>query len=195
MFYRNESFLEYIKNFPVTFTLICMNVFVFVLLEIFGSSSDVYTLLAFGAFQHDLILESGEFYRLLFSSFLHVGFMHLLLNMFCLYVFCSDLEKILGKLRYIIFYLLCAVLGCTFLLLFNLDHVVAGASGAIYGMFGMLLFLSLFRKNLVGSGLKSVILPLVSINFILSVLMPGVSFLGHLGGFLVGFTFANFFIK
>ena len=195
MFSRNESFFGYVRSFPVTFCLILINVLVFIAMEVTGSSKDVHTLLAFGAFQHDLIVVSGDYYRMLFSSFLHVGFMHLLMNMFCLYVFCSDLEKILGKFRYLVFYLLCALGTSVFVLLFGDNVVAAGASGAIYGMFGMFLFLSVFRKDLVGSQMLSFILPFIAINFVFSIFTEGVSLLGHLGGFLSGILLAGFFSK
>jgi membrane associated rhomboid family serine protease len=131
---------------------------------------------------------AGEFWRLLTSGFLHFGNyggygpVHLVFNMFALYVIGRDLEVALGRARFLVVYLLSLFGGSTAVMLFG-DPMgsVAGASGAIYGLFGGIAVV-VFRAKLN----PTPVLMLLGINIFLSVALPGISLLGHLGGLVVG---------
>lgn len=131
---------------------------------------------------------SGEFWRLLTSGFLHFGNyggygpVHLIFNMFALWVIGRDLEVALGKLRFLVVYLLALYGGSTAVMLFG-DPLssVAGASGAIYGLFGGIAVV-VFRAKMN----PTPVLVLLGINIFLSITLPGISLLGHLGGLVVG---------
>ncbi len=131
---------------------------------------------------------AGEFWRLLTSGFLHFGNyggygpVHLIFNMFALWVIGRDLEVALGRIRFLVVYLLALYGGSTAVMLFG-DPLssVAGASGAIYGLFGGIAVV-VFRAKMN----PTPVLVLLGINIFLSITLPGISLLGHLGGLVVG---------
>jgi membrane associated rhomboid family serine protease len=123
----------------------------------------------------------GEWWRVLTAAFLHVGPLHLVMNMLALLVFGSELERQLGHWRFLALYLLSALGGAATIQLFGAPRVpVAGASTAIYGLLGGLAVLMLARRQ----DLRG-LLTLLAINVLISFL-PGVSLLGHLGGLVAG---------
>ncbi len=173
----------------VTLTLIAINVAVFVATAVSagidGSSPlDNQRSPLFG----DLLLApalvqgSGEDWRLITSAFLHIGITHLALNMLALLLFGSELERTLGRWRYLAVYLLSALGGSVAIQLFGDPfQPVAGASGAIWGLMGAFAVLALTQRGDVRG-----IATLLAINLAISVFVPGISLLGHLGGFVAG---------
>lgn len=123
----------------------------------------------------------GEWWRIGTAAFLHVGLVHLVMNMLALLVFGSELERELGRRRYAALYALSALGGAVAIQLLGDPRVpVAGASTAIYGLLGALgVFMVARRQDLRG------LLTLLVINVLISFL-PGVSLLGHLGGLVAG---------
>jgi membrane associated rhomboid family serine protease len=123
----------------------------------------------------------GEWWRVFTAAFLHIGPIHLLMNMLALLIFGSELERELGRGRFLALYLLSALGGAVAIQLFGDPRVpVAGASTAIYGLLGGLGVLMLARRQ----DLRG-LLTLLAINVVISFL-PGVSLLGHLGGLVAG---------
>ena len=123
----------------------------------------------------------GEWWRLVTAAFLHVGPMHLVLNMLALLVFGSELERALGRWRFLGLYVISILGGAAAIQLFGDPRVpVAGASTAIYGLLGGLGVLLLARRQDIRG-----LLTLLAINVVISFL-PGVSLLGHLGGLVAG---------
>lgn len=128
----------------------------------------------------------GQFYRLLTSAFLHYGPMHLLLNMWALYVVGPALEGGLGRVRYTTLYLLSALGGSVAAyLLAPLNAATAGASGAIFGLFGATLLLG--RRLNVDVGWIGA---LIVINLVFTFTVPNISWQGHLGGLITGLVTA-----
>ncbi|MFR9728025.1 rhomboid family intramembrane serine protease [Saccharopolyspora sp. MS10] len=124
----------------------------------------------------------GQWIRLLSSGFLHIGMIHLLMNMVALWVIGRDLELVLGRLRFIAVYLLALLGGSASVFLFGaLDTPVAGASGAVYGLMGGIAVAALRLKV----SLRPVLV-VIALNIVLSVSIPGISLLGHLGGLVFG---------
>lgn len=131
---------------------------------------------------------AGEWWRLITSGFLHFGNyggygpVHLVFNMFALWVIGRDLEVALGKVRFLVVYMLALLGGSAAVLLFgDPQGSVAGASGAIYGLFGGIAIV-VFRAKMN----PTPVVVLLVINIGLSVALPGISLLGHLGGLVVG---------
>ncbi|WP_245161159.1 rhomboid family intramembrane serine protease [Blastococcus sp. CT_GayMR16] len=123
----------------------------------------------------------GEWWRVFTAAFLHIGPVHLVLNMLAVLVFGSELERQLGRLRFLALYLLSALGGAAAIQLFGDPRVpVAGASTAIYGLLGALGVLMLARRQDIRG-----LVTLLAINVFISFL-PGVSLLGHLGGLVAG---------
>jgi membrane associated rhomboid family serine protease len=131
--------------------------------------------------QFPVAVASGEWWRPLTAAFLHIGPVHLVLNMLAVLVFGSELERQLGRWRFLAVYLLSALGGAASIQLFgNPLQPVAGASTAIYGLLGSLGVLMIVRRQ----DLRG-LLTLLAINVVISFL-PGVSLLGHLGGLVAG---------
>ncbi|MGH3756615.1 rhomboid family intramembrane serine protease [Actinophytocola sp.] len=131
---------------------------------------------------------AGEWWRLVTSGFLHFGNyggygpVHLLFNMFALWVIGRDLEVALGRGRFLAVYALALLGGSTVIMLFGpLDGGVAGASGAVYGLFGGIAVM-VFKARIN----PTPVLMLIAINIFLSVTLPGISLLGHVGGLVAG---------
>jgi membrane associated rhomboid family serine protease len=124
----------------------------------------------------------GEFYRLFTSMFLHAGILHLLLNMWALWILGRQLEGVLGPLRYLGIYLLAGLGGSVAVYLFSpLPPGSVGASGAIYGLFAAY-FLVLRRLGRDASA----VIPVLVVNIIFTFTVPGISIAAHLGGLVTG---------
>lgn len=174
------------KRKPImTYILIGINTILFVLMYILGNGSDdALTLLKFGASVPNLIRE-GQYYRLLTSAFLHIGFLHFLFNNYALYVIGSQLESFFGKTKYLIIYLGSAIFGNLMSLLFT-NSISAGASGAIFGLLGALLYFGYHYRVYLGTVVKSQIIPLIIINLGIGFAMSGVNNAAHIGGLIGG---------
>jgi membrane associated rhomboid family serine protease len=134
------------------------------------------------------LVAGGDYWRLVTSGFLHFGNyggygpVHLIFNMFALYVLGRDLEIVLGRVRFLVVYVLALLGGSVAVMLFGESlGSVAGASGAIYGLFGGIAVV-VFRAKMN----PRPVLILLAINIALSITLPGISLLGHLGGLVVG---------
>lgn len=167
----------------VTYSLIAANVAVFVLQM--GSRALQYKLALF-----PVAVAGGQYYRLITSAFMHYGIVHILFNMWALYVLGPPLEQHLGRLRFAALYLLSALGGSVVVYLFSpLNAATAGASGAIFGLFGATLVaakrLNLDVRWLVG---------LIVINLVITFSVPGISWQGHLGGLITGAVVAAVYV-
>lgn len=186
VFARRESLKQYIRLYPVTAAIIVLQLVMMAVMEWYGSSTDTDTLLRFGA-MFDLPGLRPEPWRYVASIFLHIGFEHLLFNSFALYVFAAPLERMLGTWKYLLFYAACGVIGNIASAWLHPDYYIgAGASGAIYGVYGAYLYLSVFRKDLIDGEAKQTVRIIVIIGFVYSLLIPNVDIYAHAGGFVGG---------
>jgi membrane associated rhomboid family serine protease len=127
-------------------------------------------------------MADGEYYRLFTSMFLHYGVIHLLMNMWALWVLGRPLEAMLGPVRFLALYLLSGLGGSVAVFLFANPYAqVAGASGAIFGLFGALIVL-LRKLKLSIAG----VLPVLIINLVFTFSISGISKEGHIGGLITG---------
>lgn len=122
----------------------------------------------------------GEFYRLLTSVFIHYGLLHLLVNMWALWVLGRNLEAALGPVRFGVLYLVSGLGGSVACYVFSPASASAGASGALFGLFAALFIL--LRR--LGRDTSSII-PILIINLAFS-FVPGISLAAHLGGLVTG---------
>jgi len=174
-----------IKKPTVTLALIFINVLIFALMYIFGNgSTDALTLIKFGASHRDLI-RAGEYYRLITSSFLHIGLMHLAFNNYALYIIGPQLESFYGKIKFLIIYLFSAIISTLLSMLF-FGGVSAGASGSIFGLLGALLYFGYHYRIYLGTVIKSQIIPLILINLLIGFTLPGINNAAHIGGLIGG---------
>lgn len=179
------------KTPVITYALIIINILVFLAMYILGKGSeDSITLLMFGA-NYAPLVKSGEYYRLITSAFLHIGLLHLIFNNYALYVIGSQLESFLGKVKFLIVYLVSALCGNLMSMLFS-TGISAGASGAIFGLLGSILYFGYNYRIYLGNVLKSQIIPLIILNLAIGLLTPGIDNAAHIGGLLggIGITMA-----
>lgn len=172
----------------ITYLLIVINAIMFLLLELNGGSENTKTLLDFGAKYNPAILD-GEWWRIFSSMFLHIGLLHFASNMLFLYYFGSLAERIYGSTRFFIIYILAGIGGgvTSFALMTNLS---AGASGALYGLFGAFLYFGIIYKRLFFQTIGKDILVLLALNIGLGFILPQLDYTAHLGGLVAGFIAA-----
>jgi membrane associated rhomboid family serine protease len=191
----NRSRGAYATYTPVvTWTLIGMNVGVFAVDAILGGMAGLGLmsgggpLMEAGYVSRDAVA-AGEWWRILTSAFLHLGILHLVLNMWALYLFGPLLEQLYGHIEYLAIYLLCAAGGSVLTILVAPDQAAVGASGAIFGLLGLAFAVSRRRHLALPRQTRAVlgqIGSLLVINLAFTFFFPGISITGHIGGLAVG---------
>lgn len=177
-----------------TILLIGINLLVFIILTFMGRTEDGYFMLQHGAMYEPYVLQKQEYYRLFTSLFLHFGISHLLNNMVLLWALGSILEKEVGKIRFLLCYFISGLGGNLVSLYWNSMHdrqvVSAGASGAIFGLMGGLLWIVFANRGRLGtlSGKGMLIMVVLSLYF--GFTSTGVDNLAHIGGLVFGFLTA-----
>ena len=173
-----------------TIALIAINVVVFLALSFGGMTEDALYMLDHGAMYVPYVIEYKEYYRLFTSMFMHFGITHLMNNMVTLGVVGTNVEPIIGKVRFCIIYIFSGLSGNVLSLLYEKwtgDYAVsAGASGAIFGITGALLALVIINKGRIGSITKQGMIFMVGINIYLGLVGQGVDNLAHIGGLIGG---------
>lgn len=165
--------------------LIIINIIMFILLELNGGSINIETLITNGAKYNPAIVD-GEWWRIVSSMFLHIGAIHLLMNMIAVYYLGTAVEKIYGSIRFIIIYFIAGIIGGLTSFAFNI-HVAAGASGALFGLFGALLYFGVVYQNLFFQTMGKSLLIILLINLAFGFFVPQIDMGAHLGGLIGGF--------
>lgn len=168
-----------------TYIFMVIQVAVFLLLEAMGGSTDTSTLIKYGAKFNPLILD-GEWWRFLTPIVLHIGLLHLLMNTLALFYLGSAVERVYGNLRFLFIYLAAGFGGTLASFVFS-PALSAGASGAIFGCFGALLYFGLIYPGLFFRTMGFNILVVLGINLAFGFTIPGIDNAGHIGGLLGGF--------
>ncbi len=128
----------------------------------------------------------GEFYRLVTSAFLHYGPLHIAFNMYALWLFGQELERLYGRVRFTVLYFVSALGGGVLAYLVTNPHdQLAGASGAVFGLFGAY-FITARKLGLRTGG----ILALVGINLVFGFVVPNIGWTAHIGGLITGAAMA-----
>ncbi len=173
---KNEEVFTMKKPY-VTIGLIVINVLIFLLFggrvpEIFAVSRDG--------------VVSGEFYRLFTGMFFHANIVHLIVNCYALYIIGAQLESFLGRWRYILVYILGGIGGSVLSIFMNSGYSV-GASGAIFGLMGAMLYFGYHYRIYLDNVLKSQIIPLILLNLVIDfALASQIDVWGHIGGLVGG---------
>jgi len=155
----------------VTYVLIAVNILVWLLIEIYARSKGVDSsslLVDFGAKENTHIM-MGEYWRFVTPMFLHNGITHLVVNSYSLYVLGTTVEMIMGKGRFLFIYLM------------------AGLTGAIFGLLGALIYYGTEHRELFKKGFGRGILTTLLINIVYGLSVPRIDNFGHFGGLLGGF--------
>jgi len=180
-----EKIFSYKKPI-VTYTIIAICIVVFAMMYLLGNGSeDTLTLIKFGA-NLDILTKEGEYYRLFTCTFLHIGIMHLICNMYSLYIIGKEVEGLFGKGKYLVIYILSGICGSILSMAFAKNTVSAGASGAIFGLLGALLYFGYYYRTYLGTAIKTSVLPVIVLNLVIGLLSPGIDNAAHIGGLVAG---------
>ena len=189
---ENEKFNDVFSPKRIIFTniisLIC--ILMYVIVGIYGNNFfnfDANVLAKFGA-NNILLVKNGEIWRLLTCSFLHVGLIHLVVNMYSLRVIGPSVEGLIGKGKFVFIYLISAISASLMSLVFVDSNIVSvGASGAIFGLMGALLYFGYHYRLYLNDAIKTQIIPVILFNLIIGFMMPGIDNGAHIGGLIGGY--------
>lgn len=166
----------------ITYIIMAICVLVFILM---GGSTDSSVLLKFGA-NVGVLVKNGDIYRLLTSIFIHIGILHLLFNMYSLYVIGPQVESYYGKIKYIGIYLISGICGNILSIGFHDNVISAGASGALFGLLGAILYFGYLHRAYLGQTIKSQVIPVIIINLAIGFASTGIDNFAHIGGLIGG---------
>ncbi len=177
----------------VTWAIVAINVVVFLVdgalagggFSLFGGAGP----LADAGVIYGPAVAHGEWWRMITSAFLHYGILHIAFNMYALWLFGPIMEQMYGHLEYAVIYLLCALGGSVLTILAAPQTPALGASGAIFGLFGLAFIVSRRRHLLLGPQARAMISQvgtLLVLNLIITFSVPAISWTGHVGGLAVG---------
>lgn len=174
-------------KFPiVTYILIGINIFIFLIGMLLGLNNIFINLFAnYGPYIID-----GQYYRLITSAFIHADILHIAFNMYALYLLGSQAESFFGKWKFLTIYILSAISGSLLSMLLNQGSVSIGASGAIFGIMGALLYFGFNYRIYLGNTLVREIIPVILINLAFGFMLTGVDNFAHIGGLVGGITTA-----
>lgn len=180
-----------LRQTPVTVLLFVAIGVMFFLETRAGGSTDGNVLIALGANYGPAVLEGGEWWRLLSSTFLHIGFFHLLVNGWALMQIGGLFERWIGSGSLIVGWVVCGLAGSYASVLWRAgeEHLSAGASGAIFGLLGALITFLLRRRDQLLPSARSILSSLImwaGINVFLGFSVPGIDNAAHLGGLAAG---------
>lgn len=181
--FRNTTFMTYL--------FLAIQLIVFLLMTLNGGSTNVLTLILFGAKFNPAIV-GGEYWRLLTPIFIHIGFTHLLVNSITLYYLGTQMEIIYGSFRFALIYLLSGLMGNLMSFAFS-DSVSAGASTSLFGLFAAAIVLGrMYPQNYAIQQMARNFTVLIVLNFAVGFFSSSVDNFGHLGGVIGGILAALF---
>ena len=166
----------------VTYILIALNVIIFLFGFLFNQSD--FLINAFSTYGPYIRL--GDYYRLITGAFVHVDFFHILFNMYALYIIGSQVESFFGKGKYLFIYLFSAITASLLSILLNGNVASIGASGAIFGLFGAMLYFGYNYRVYLGNNIIKQMVPIVVINLVIGFASSGIDNYAHIGGLIGG---------
>ncbi|NLI61013.1 MAG: rhomboid family intramembrane serine protease [Clostridiales bacterium] len=187
------QFVETDNRTPyVTYIILGINIVLWLLMSFIGlimGWNQSLQLFYFGAKVNELVVQ-GEYWRLFTAMFLHIGLLHLFFNSYALYLYGPAVEKLFGKVKFLVIYIVSGLMGSLLSYLFS-PNPAAGASGAIFGLMGSLLYFRKEKRNLFQRIFGPGLLMIIGINLMYGFIQPGIDNWGHIGGLLGGFLTGN----
>ena len=182
---------QFKKISSVNTALIIINIILFLIPDFFGFLISGDVLLEKGTVIPLLVTEGGEYYRLFTSIFLHFDIRHLHNNMLVLFVLGEKLENCLGHVKYLLFYILCGIGANLISLQFYLKSgelftMSAGASGAIFGVIGGLIWIVYRNRGRIGDMNSRQLVLMAILSLYLGFTSTGVNNAAHVGGLAIG---------
>lgn len=190
-----ERLIDFYKRSKVTFVFLSIMIFYFIFITINGGTTNSEALVKYGAFFPPYIVAYNEYYRFITSIFIHIGFSHIFFNGYALYIFGTQIERLMGANKYLLFFLLTGIGGNLATFFFNFPSISAGASGSLFGLFGAFLYLIRHHSEMVTPEGRKSIISLLGINLVLTILVPSISITAHFGGLIIGYALSYVFIK
>ena len=135
---------------------------------------------------HGPSIRAGQYYRLFTGMFLHSDIIHLFCNCYSLYIVGSQIENFLGRIKFLIIYLFSGIAGSLLSMTFCGTNYSIGASGAIFGLLGSLLYFGYYYRVYLGNVIRSQIIPVILANLAIGFLIPNVDNFAHIGGLIGG---------
>lgn len=187
MFSRTENVQTFVRAYPLVTLFIVIQLLVFVI----DSFAPGLRIVSTGGSFH-LALADGQWYRLVTANFIHLSLGHLLFNSFALIIFGPAMERMVGHVKFALFYVFAGALAnlFTYFTVSNLFYLQAGASGAILAILGFYVFIGRFRRTLMLSQDARLVYIFVAISAVFTLIGSNVSLWGHVYGFLAGFLLA-----
>jgi rhomboid protease GluP len=185
--------LNDILRYKLTYTIIILNVIIYIISAFFSQSivdMNLEVLVDMGALYAPLTVLKGEWWRLCTAMFLHGGMTHILMNMFSLYLIGRGAEMYFDTKSYISIYLFSGLIGGLVSLYIHPESVGVGASGAIFGLFGALAGFFIAHKDKIASHTKAFMKDfaiIIGINLVIGFSIASVDVSAHMGGLIVGF--------
>lgn len=175
------------KKIVFTNLLIILNVIIslVVLFLYYSNTYDLFSILAVNS----NAIKNCEVWRLVTGGFLHVDIIHLMCNMYSLYVIGTQIESFIGKKKFILIYFISMIVGNMLSVVLS-NGLSVGASGAIFGLLGSLIYFGYHYRLYLGSVMRSQIIPLLILNLAIGFIVPNINVVAHIGG-LVGGIFAT----
>lgn len=193
--YKGKSEIQQRRQPSATFLIIGLNLAAFALEIRFGGSTNFETLYNLGALVPQQVL-AGDWWRLLTATFLHFGWLHLIMNMLGLYLFGRFVEFILGVKQYLLVYLITGIgsmLVVTWVSISGYSQAgfIVGASGAVMGLVGVSIAIFLRdwlrdKGSIASQNLRKFLL-MISLQTLFDLTTPHISFTGHISGAIIGF--------
>ncbi len=181
----------------ITMSLIFINILLYIFCAIrSGNIIDIdgLTLLQVGGNFGPLVSE-GQVWRLLTCAFLHGGLIHIIFNMYALYVIGPQLEVLFGRVKYIVIYLLSAIGGSLLSYIFSPLSLSIGASGAIFGLFGAMVMYVLKYRDRIPKRVLNNLFFVIILNLFIGFNLQGIDNFGHIGGLLTGVVVSLIFLS
>lgn len=181
-----------------TYFFIGLGIFVYLLEMMWGGATNPETLLLMGGNAGRLVVQEGEYWRLMTAIFLHAGLLHIALNSYVLFILGQFIEGILGTVRFVFLFLLSGVGGSLASIYVGGAQLSVGASGAIWGLFGAGLALSLLPNEFIPEHAREQIRKMMLMNLLINVFvsfLPMVDMWGHFGGGIFGFALTMLYMR
>ena len=169
------------KDPVITKILITINIVIFVLQLVLGWD----VVANFGA-NYAPFVKSGKFYVLITSMFIHGNLIHLLFNMYALYIIGPQVESFYGKIKYLAIYFGSGILGALLSDIFLQNSISVGASGAIFGLLSSIVYFGYHYRAYLDTVIRSQIMPLIIFNIFLGIVIPNIDTFCHIGGLIGG---------
>lgn len=183
---KKEDYFKY-----KIFTLILMGINLGIFLLTAFESGDILdidsrVLLKYGA-KVNILIEQGQVWRLLTCAFLHGGLIHILCNMYSLYIIGPEIQQIYGTTRYLIIYAFSCLLS-SLMSYFMSPYLSVGASGGIFGLMGALLAFAIIERHRIQKKYISSLLQIIAINLFIGLSVENIDNFAHLGGLIGGIS-------